>query len=140
MRIGFSYLRGVLFPIRKSSNLEQFFINRFGRELYNTFFKSYTEKVWGVPCDKISAEWGPAHQGTFDPQGHLALREAARRQPGDIRQKGTETSLIEQFLYPKFGPGQMWEDVARHFERRRRDPPGLKADRHRDRRPGDQGH
>ena len=58
VRIGLSYLRAMLFPIRKVDNLEQFFINRFGRELYLTFFKSYTEKVWGVPCNKISAEWG----------------------------------------------------------------------------------
>jgi protoporphyrinogen oxidase len=46
------------FPPKKVENLEEFFISRFGRELYLTFFKSYTEKVWGVPCDKISAEWG----------------------------------------------------------------------------------
>src|SRR5258708_7385514 len=58
IRIGISYLRSVLFPIRNEANLEQFFINRFGRELYLTFFKSYTEKVWGVECRKISAEWG----------------------------------------------------------------------------------
>src|SRR5262245_28513351 len=58
MRIGFSYIRSVLFPIRNESSLEDFFINRFGRELYLTFFKSYTEKVWGTPCKEISAEWG----------------------------------------------------------------------------------
>ena len=58
IRIGLSYLHAVLFPIRNESNLEQFFINRFGRELYLTFFKSYTEKVWGVDCKEISAEWG----------------------------------------------------------------------------------
>ncbi|MGZ6264344.1 MAG: NAD(P)-binding protein, partial [Bdellovibrionota bacterium] len=56
--IGLSYLRSVLFPIRPEENLEQFFINRFGHKLYATFFKSYTEKVWGVPCNQISAEWG----------------------------------------------------------------------------------
>ena len=58
LRIGFSYLRSVVFPIRNEQNLEQFFINRFGRELYLTFFKSYTEKVWGIECSQISAEWG----------------------------------------------------------------------------------
>ena len=58
LKIGFSYLRVALFPPRQVDNLEQFFISRFGRELYNTFFKSYTEKVWGVPCTEISAEWG----------------------------------------------------------------------------------
>jgi protoporphyrinogen oxidase len=112
LRIGFSYLRAMMFPIRKVENLEQFFINRFGRELYLTFFKSYTEKVWGVPCDKISAEWGAQRiKG-------LSIRKALMhflKQSGkskDIAQKETETSLVEQFLYPKFGPGQMWEKVA----------------------------
>ena len=58
MRIGLSYLRSTLFPIKPVNSLEEFFINRFGRELYLTFFKAYTEKVWGVPCDRIRAEWG----------------------------------------------------------------------------------
>ncbi|MGH9583255.1 MAG: NAD(P)-binding protein, partial [Bryobacteraceae bacterium] len=58
IRIGLSYLRSLLLPIRDEKNLEQFFINRFGRELYLTFFKSYTEKVWGIDCKEISAEWG----------------------------------------------------------------------------------
>ena len=58
IKIGFSLLRSSLFPVKPEKNLEEFFINRFGRELYRTFFKSYTEKVWGVPCDEISAEWG----------------------------------------------------------------------------------
>src|SRR5438309_4905301 len=53
VRIGFSYIRSLLFPIRNESSLEDFFINRFGRELYLTFFKSYTEKVWGVACKNI---------------------------------------------------------------------------------------
>ena len=57
-KIGLSYLRALAFPIRNEKNLEQFFINRFGRELYLTFFKSYTEKVWGIECSQISAEWG----------------------------------------------------------------------------------
>ncbi len=58
VRIGFSYLRSMLAPIRPERSLEDFFINRFGRELYKTFFRDYTEKVWGVPCGEISAEWG----------------------------------------------------------------------------------
>ena len=56
--IGVSYMRRVLFPLKEQKNLEQFFINRFGDKLYRTFFKSYTEKVWGVPCTEIDAEWG----------------------------------------------------------------------------------
>ena len=62
-RIGLSYLRSAMLPIRNEATLEQFFINRFGRELYSTFFKSYTEKVWGVGCAEISAEWGAQARG-----------------------------------------------------------------------------
>src|SRR5262249_8288109 len=112
LHIGLSYLRSALLPIRPERNLEQFFINRFGRELYSTFFKSYTEKVWGVPCDQISAEWGAQRVKGLSVRkliGH-ALKAPFRRR--DLAQKGTETSLIEQFLYPKFGPGQMWEEVV----------------------------
>jgi protoporphyrinogen oxidase len=58
IKIGFSYIRYAVFPIRNEQNLEDFFINRFGKELYNTFFKDYTHKVWGVPCDEIPADWG----------------------------------------------------------------------------------
>src|SRR5215470_13280050 len=58
IRIGASYLRSTVFPIKPVTNLEEFFINRFGQELYETFFKSYTEKVWGVPCQEIRPEWG----------------------------------------------------------------------------------
>ena len=58
LRIGFSYIRSAVFPVKNERTLEQFLINRFGRELYRTFFQSYTEKVWGVPCNRIGAEWG----------------------------------------------------------------------------------
>jgi protoporphyrinogen oxidase len=114
LRIGFSYLRSALFPIRRVENLEQFFINRFGRELYLTFFKSYTEKVWGVSCRQISAEWGAQRIKGLSIRSALAhfARQVFGRGAKDIAQKGTETSLIEEFLYPKFGPGQMWEEVA----------------------------
>ncbi len=102
-------------PCKNEQNLEQFFINRFGRELYLTFFKSYTEKVWGVPCHEISAEWGAQRikgLSVTKTITHFLKKRFNGHQPGDIAQKGTETSLIEQFLYPKFGPGQMWETVA----------------------------
>jgi protoporphyrinogen oxidase len=112
VRIGLSYLRAMMFPIPKVENLEQFFINRFGRELYLTFFKSYTEKVWGVPCNKISAEWGAQRiKGLSIRKAIAHFLKQSGKQDG-IAQKGTETSLIEQFLYPKFGPGQMWEKIA----------------------------
>jgi protoporphyrinogen oxidase len=113
--IGLSYLRSMASPIRPEKNLEQFYINRFGRRLYGRFFRSYTEKVWGVPCDRISAEWGAQRVkglSIYRAIVHL-LRASLPKRQTDISQKDTETSLIERFLYPKFGPGQMWEEVAR---------------------------
>jgi len=119
MKIGVSYIRSALFPIKKEETLEQFFVNRFGRELYGTFFKSYTEKVWGVPCSRISAEWGAQRikgLSVWATLMHASKKMFAGSSNGNIGQKGTETSLIEQFLYPKFGPGQMWEEVARRIK------------------------
>jgi protoporphyrinogen oxidase len=118
LRIGFSYIRSAMFPVKNERTLEQFLINRFGRELYGTFFQSYTEKVWGVPCNRIGAEWGAQRiKGLSITQTvlHAAKKLFGSRGRGDVRQKGTETSLIEQFLYPKFGPGQMWDEVARQI-------------------------
>lgn len=112
-KIGLSYGRAYIQPIRPERSLEDFFINRFGRELYSTFFKDYTEKVWGVPCSEIRPEWGA--QRIKGLSIARTLTHAARKLLGGDRslaQKGTETSLIERFLYPKFGPGQMWETVA----------------------------
>ena len=113
LRIGMSYMRSVLFPQKTPTNLEEFFISRFGRELYLTFFKDYTEKVWGVPCSKISAEWGMQRvKGLSIAKAIKHFLKISTRKDGNVAQKETETSLIEQFLYPKFGPGQMWEVVA----------------------------
>ena len=112
--IGLSYVRSVIFPIRGEKTLEEFFINRFGRRLYAKFFKSYTEKVWGVPCSEISAEWGAQRVkglSIYKTLLHIAKKALPAKQ--DLSQKDTETSLIERFLYPKHGPGQMWEEVAR---------------------------
>ena len=112
-RAGMSYLRSMLFPVRPEKTLEDFFVNRFGRELYQTFFRSYTEKVWGVPCTGIDAEWGARRiKGLSILRALLHVLRKMRRSP-DLVQKGVETSLIERFLYPKFGPGQLWEEVAR---------------------------
>lgn len=58
IKIGWSYLWSQIFPVKNAKSLEDFFISRFGKELYKTFFKDYTEKVWGVPCAKIAADWG----------------------------------------------------------------------------------
>ena len=120
IRIAASYCRSCLFPIRPETNLEEFFINRFGRELYRTFFQSYTEKVWGVPCKAIGADWGAQRvKGLSVAKAILhAVSRFFQGNSSDIKQKRTETSLIEQFLYPKFGPGQMWEEVARQIRSR----------------------
>jgi protoporphyrinogen oxidase len=117
-KIAISYLWSAVFPNKKEKTLEQFFINRFGRELYGTFFKSYTEKVWGVPCHKISAEWGAQRIKGLSIWSSIlhAVRKAFKGRSSDLAQKGTETSLIEQFLYPKLGPGQMWEEAARQIK------------------------
>jgi protoporphyrinogen oxidase len=114
-KIGFSYLRSALFPMRPETTLEEFFINRFGRELYRTFFQTYTEKVWGLPCNRIGAEWGAQRVKGLSVWATLihALKRPFTRGRGGIAQKGSETSLIERFLYPKLGPGQMWDETAR---------------------------
>jgi protoporphyrinogen oxidase len=116
-KIGASYAASMVNQKKPEKTLEQFLINRFGRELYLTFFKSYTEKVWGVPCDQISAEWGAQRikgLSVLKAVTHFLGKAFARKKKGggDLAQKGTETSLIEKFMYPKLGPGQLWEYVA----------------------------
>ena len=116
VRVGTSYLGSRIKQIAPEKSLEDFLINRFGRELYLTFFKSYTEKVWGTPCDQISAEWGAQRikgLSLTTAVKHFVKKTFARSgASGDVAQKGTDTSLIERFMYPKFGPGQLWEHVA----------------------------
>jgi protoporphyrinogen oxidase len=112
--IGLSYAQAQLLRRSPETSLEDFFINRFGDRLYRTFFKDYTEKVWGVPCQEISAEWGAQRIKGLSVTKALAHAVASRfRSVADTAQKQTETSLIERFLYPRLGPGQMWEEVAR---------------------------
>ena len=111
--LGASYARSRMRPREPEVTLEDVFINRFGDRLYRTFFKDYTEKVWGVPCHEISAEWGAQRVKGLSITSALthAVRSAVNRN-GSVTQKGVETSLIERFLYPRLGPGQMWEEVA----------------------------
>jgi protoporphyrinogen oxidase len=114
LRVGLSYGRSRLSHRSPESSLEDFFINRFGDRLYRTFFKDYTEKVWGVPCQEISAEWGAQRIKGLSITRAIAHAVTSLVRAGvDTAQKSTETSLIERFLYPKLGPGQMWEEVAR---------------------------
>ena len=113
-RIGAGYLHARLFPRKPEKSLEDFFINRFGKTLYETFFRDYTQKVWGVPCSKIEPEWGAQRvKGLSIGRAVAHALKAAFRRDTSLAQKSTETSLIERFLYPKYGPGQMWEEVAR---------------------------
>jgi protoporphyrinogen oxidase len=113
LRIGGSYARACVQQREPERSLQDFLVNRFGNRLYRTFFKSYTEKVWGVPCEQISAEWGAQRiKGLSITRAILHALRALGPRTRDVAQRGVETSLIERFLYPKFGPGQMWEEVA----------------------------
>ncbi len=114
-KVGVSYMASRVAQIKPEKSLEDFLINRFGRQLYLTFFKSYTEKVWGTPCEEISAEWGAQRikgLSLTTAVKHFFKKAFTKKESKDLSQKGTDTSLIERFLYPKFGPGQLWEHVA----------------------------
>lgn len=116
VKIGFSYFRARIFPIKQEKTLEDFLINRFGKELYMIFFKDYTEKVWGIPPSQIKADWG-AQRIKGISIGKVLSNALSRmmklgKGTGSLSQKDIETSLIEQFLYPKYGPGHLWEEVA----------------------------
>ena len=113
VRVGLSYVRGRALPRKPERSLEDFFVNRFGERLYRTFFKDYTEKVWGVSCQEIPPDWGAQRVKGLSVARALWHAVKQRVAPDtSIEQKESETSLIEQFLYPKLGPGQMWERVA----------------------------
>ncbi|WP_276485740.1 NAD(P)/FAD-dependent oxidoreductase [Paraflavitalea pollutisoli] len=119
IKIVFSYLYARLVPRKPENSLEDFMINKFGSVLYHIFFKDYTEKVWGMDCNKISADWGAQRiKGVSLSKAviHAAKALAKKKKKTDINQKDTETSLIEQFLYPAMGAGAMWEEVARQVE------------------------
>jgi len=118
IRILISFLWTRLFPRTPETSLEDFIINKFGRQLYLLFFKDYTEKVWGMAPSQISADWGAQRiKGVSLSKAIAGAVKSLRKKKGDdIHQKGTETSLIEQFLYPKYGPGSFWEEVARQVQ------------------------
>ncbi|MCA9370362.1 MAG: NAD(P)/FAD-dependent oxidoreductase [Candidatus Peregrinibacteria bacterium] len=115
--IGLSYIKAQVFKRKDETHLDAFMINRFGMRLYKTFFEDYTEKVWGVPCSQIKADWGAQRiKG-------LSLRRAVVHAVKDLlssdfskAQAERETSLITRFYYPKFGPGQMWETVSAQIQ------------------------
>ncbi|CRF35170.1 hypothetical protein BRSU_2478 [Brachyspira suanatina] len=115
-KIGFSYINSSIFPYKKVDSLEKFYINRFGRELYNLFFRDYTEKVWGVKPSQLSPDWGAQRVKGLSVWKTIINALKPKKKSNDIKQKGVETSLIEKFLYPKYGPGQLWETVAKEIE------------------------
>jgi protoporphyrinogen oxidase len=103
-----SYLRWQLFPHRHEDSFEQWVTNRFGRRLFLTFFKTYTEKVWGIPCSELKAEWAAQRIK------NLSLRTVLSQMY--LRPRRTIRSLIEEFHYPRLGPGMMWRAVASRIE------------------------
>ena len=105
IRVVASYLRIQLFPIPDESTFDAWVSNRFGRRLFEIFFKTYTEKVWGMPCSEISAAWAAQRIKNLD------LRTALKNAILGNGTRGGEvvTSLIEEFHYPRLGPGMMWE-------------------------------
>ena len=109
MKAGFGYLWSCVHKLPEDS-LENFYINRFGRPLYEMFFEGYTEKVWGVHPSKLGADWGS--QRVKGLSIRAVLRDMLRKAFGRKDKGKVETSLIEQFIYPKFGPGQLWQTVA----------------------------
>ena len=112
LKAGFSYLYSCVHKLPETS-LENFYINRFGRVLYSMFFESYTEKVWGRHPSRISADWGAQRVKGLSIRAILKdiIRKAFHTQ-GEV-----ETSLIERFVYPKLGPGQLWELAADEVKR-----------------------
>jgi protoporphyrinogen oxidase len=109
-RIGFSYLQAHFRPNPVEENFEQWVTNRFGQRLYEIFFKTYTEKVWGLPCTEIRAEWAAQRiQGLSLARAVLSAAAVNRRAPA-IK------TLINSFHYPRLGPGQMWEACRDRIE------------------------
>jgi len=104
-KISGSYLLSKFFPYPEENNFEQWVSNRFGKELYKTFFKAYTEKLWGLPCTEIQAEW--AAQRIKGLSLKTVLKNAFLPD-----KKGSIKTLIDKFRYPKYGPGMMYEKMA----------------------------
>lgn len=112
--VGFSYLKNCIFK-RKEKSLEDFYINRFGKKLYSMFFENYTENLWGRHPSQISPEWGAQRV-----KG-LSIKAILKDIFGKIFKKKNrkiEISLIEEFSYPKLGPGQLWELTAKEIEKK----------------------
>lgn len=110
LKVGFGYLHSCIRKLPETS-LENFYINRFGRPLYEMFFEDYTEKVWGIHPSRLGADWGSQRVKGLSITAVLADMLARALHRSRSAEK-VQTSLIEQFIYPKYGPGQLWEKVA----------------------------
>ena len=109
VRAGFGYIKAAMVK-KPETSLENFYINRFGRPLYSMFFEDYTEKVWGIHPSRLGADWGSQRVKGLSVMA--ILRDMIRKSLGTKEKGKVETSLIESFVYPKYGPGQLWEAVA----------------------------
>src|SRR4029434_4688082 len=105
-----SWMKARLFPVRDPRNFEEWVSNQFGKRLFNTFFKSYTEKVWGMSCKEISADWAAQRIKGLSLGSAIKNALIPQRYNGD-RTKVIKT-LINSFRYPRRGPGMMWEACA----------------------------
>lgn len=112
---GFGYLKSLFHKLPETS-LENFYINRFGKPLYSMFFEDYTEKVWGIHPSKLGADWGS--QRVKGLSVWAIIKDMVRKAFGIKDKKHTETSLIETFVYPKLGPGQLWETAAEEVKKK----------------------
>ena len=111
-----SYLYSQLFPAKQEETFEQWVSNRFGKRLFKIFFKTYTEKVWGISCNEISAEW--AAQRVKGLSLMTALKNAIiKNQSGQKDKRKVIKTLIDEFDYPKFGPGMMWQTMVEIIRR-----------------------
>ncbi|GHU71083.1 hypothetical protein FACS189413_12350 [Bacteroidia bacterium] len=113
IKAGTSYLYSSV-KKRKENSLEDFYINRFGKQLYRMFFEDYTEKVWGIHPSKLSPSWGAQRVKSLS---ILNILKEAFLKIIKPRYESKQTSLIERFLYPKLGPGQLWSVVAEDVEK-----------------------
>lgn len=113
MQAGFSYMKSTVHKLPEDC-LENFYINRFGKELYSMFFEGYTEKLWGRHPRDISADWGSQRVKGLSVKA--VLKDMVSKVTGKKGNK-VETSLIEEFYYPKYGPGQLWETCAEEIKK-----------------------
>lgn len=111
--VGFSYLKTLVYK-REEKSLEDFYINRFGKKLYSMFFENYTENLWGRHPSEISPEWGAQRVKGLS---IIAVLKDIFGKIFNKKNRTVETSLIEEFAYPKLGPGQLWELTASEFEK-----------------------